>query len=546
MDSLFLITSIFFFVYVVRNSLFWLHLWQIKEYRLDRMLVHLKETRGGRDLLLHIWHVAKIFLLVSPLFLSLYTKSSVWWRGYGILVSILFFISFFNVIQELKSRRVRFPIFTPKVIFIFVATVTIEVLFYLMPVLDKFFWLLFLDRLVPLVIATSIATFSVPSELYRDFTIMKAARKLETYKNLLVIGITGSYGKGSTKEFVKKVLSTRFNVVATVGTLNTSIGISRTIFEIRKNTHIFVVEMGAYQVGEIWQMCEIVKPKIGILTAVNDQHLSLFGTLQHIKKAKYELIESLPKESGLALFNGNNPIVLSLSKKTKQRKVVYYADYRGEEGDSYDIKASHIRLHKFHISFNVTFKDTNRSIEQIKVRVLGKHNVENLLPALYIGYSLGLGEKELREGLGRIVPLKKTMEPFITPRGVVLIDDTFNANPASIVAACDYMKIYKGKKVCVLQSMIELGAHAEKDHRAVALYIGAVCDILILTNHNFFRVMADAIQEAGSKCMVRVKGPQDTADFIQETLEKGDVVVFEGKEAASSFSLLERKVVYPQ
>lgn len=537
-DLLYLTVSILFFFSVFRNSLFWLHLWQVKEYRLDRVKIHLFETQQGRQLL-----YGKLTLLKN-LFIILYFLVFLQMNSltiYSFLIFLIFLISDIVFLYDLKNKKVNLPEFTPKIIVIFVLTFSLLLLLYLFPPLDRFFWLLFLDKLALFIIALFMGLFWIPAEFYRDSLVYKASKKREKYRSLQVIGITGSYGKGSTKEYVSAILSSKFEVLKTKETFNTLLGISRVILSgLNRQTKIFVVEMGAYKRGDIFEICQLCKPNVSILTSVNDQHLSLFGNITNTKSAKYELIESLQR-NGLALFNGNNSIVSDLHQITKKKKIIYFVDYDNKmpekEKKLYDVYAHNIIQHKFSIEFDAIIKNDWKESIRMKVNLLGVHNIENLLPAIYLGNFYGLSIPEIKTAVKKITPLKKTMEPYVGENGSILIDDTFNANPQSAIAASNYMKIFKGKKIFILQPMIELGKSAYHDHMDVAEKIARTSDQLILTNTNFSDAIRKGVEKLKGKCAVFVKNPREIATFVS-ALKRGDVVVFEGKETALSLSLV--------
>ena len=180
----------------------------------------------------------------------------------------------------------------------------------------SFSWLVLLlaDLLLPLIIPAVLLVLFIPASLIHQIIIFLASRKRLQFPNLIVIGVTGSFAKTTTKDALAAVLSLKYRVLQTPGTQNTLIGIASTILRrLTARTEIFIVEMGAYRRGEIKAMCNLVKPQIGILTGINEQHLDLFGSLENIKAAKYELIDSLPKD-GLAIFNSHALAALAVAK----------------------------------------------------------------------------------------------------------------------------------------------------------------------------------------------------------------------------------------
>ncbi|MBU2578853.1 hypothetical protein KKA09_01930, partial [Patescibacteria group bacterium] len=275
-----IIITIFGFLIFVKLLFFWLWLWQLKEYHCGRFKAHF-ETLASR----------KIF-------------SSFW--------------------------RLKFPKFTKKIIVIsisgiFLATLIVYFIFSL-PNNENFYlaFLIFIFS-VPLFSSFIVLLFQIPTAILCKRILKKAKRKREQFKNLLVIGIAGSYGKTSTKEFLATILSEKFNVLKTEKHINAEIGIAQTILNNLNESHqIFICEIGAYEKGKIKEVCEIIKPKIGIVTGVNEQHLSTFGSMKNLLSAEggEELIDSLPID-GMAFFNAKNKYCLELYKKTGIKKFLY-------------------------------------------------------------------------------------------------------------------------------------------------------------------------------------------------------------------------------
>ncbi len=527
MQILFIATSVLFFLWIIRNILFQVALWQLKEYRFDRILIHLRETRQGRQLFLSALSLIKLILIGSYVFVVFHES---YFPFYYWALFFVYLISAVLVLRENFLNQQRIPTLTPKTLFITVVTIVIVFFFYAIPVVDKFLWLLLIDKISYLLVALLVFGLSFPTEIFRDIQVNKAREKIKQFKKLLVIGVTGSYGKSSTKDYTAQILCRKFTVLKTQGTNNTPIGIAQTVLQkLNRDTEIFVVEMGAYGRGEIAGMCAIVRPKIGILTAVNDQHLSLFGSLENTKKAKYELIESLPKE-GIALFNGNNANALSLYQNTRKKKVLYRTMIDSvPSGPLPDIVADSVVVKKSGVSFAVHIGDKTM---HLAVPLLGAHTIENILPGIYIANHLGMNDEEIKKAVSVLSPLPKTMIYHKLQNGITIIDDTFNANPDAVIAAVNYAKIYKGKKILVLQPMIELGRKTNAEHHRVAKEIARVCDHLLLTNKNYYSSIKAGIDDSKSTCTVEIVSPSEAAEYLSSQTKKGDIIVFEGKEAA--------------
>ncbi|OGH21814.1 MAG: hypothetical protein A3F31_04580 [Candidatus Levybacteria bacterium RIFCSPHIGHO2_12_FULL_38_12] len=555
MNTLFNLLTIVYFVWIVRNILFWVSLWQIKEYRLDRLIVFLKETIQGRYLFTSIGSILK-WLAIALYFLTIH-------RVYlaSLLEYFVFLIYLFHsikVLQELFGRALKRPVVTLKSFVLVILSFSVIVLLLFVPLSDKFLWLLFIDKITFAIVAFFIFFFSFPSELYRDFRIKRAVLKLQAHKKLLVIGVTGSYGKSSTKEFIAQILKKKFKILYTQKTDNTPIGIANTIHKgLDKNIEIFIVEMGAYKKGEISQICDIVRPKIGVLTGINNQHLSLFGNLINTMDTKYELIDSLPK-NGLGFFNANNEYVRKLlhrvTPESKKMKVFYRTEDSASlfQKDSSSIVAYNVSHGKTFVVFDVQIYSVERGykkrITNLRANVIGRHNIENILPGIFIADYLGLPSSEIRDAVFSLVGLSSKMTITRDVRGIICIDDTHNSNPEGILAILKYVKHYKSdsyyktqKKIFVLQPMIELGKNASEDHYRIAQEIGRVCDMLFLTNENYYNSIVRGVEDSGGKCIVAVGDPSEIIEFIDKNLEKEDIVVFEGRESSNAFKKLVRK-----
>lgn len=530
MTTLFFIASVGFFIWIARNIFFWTCLWQLKEYRFDRVFVHLRETQQGKNLLFSKDSNLKWVIILAYILVLINDIPPL---PYQIIITIIFSFYAFLVFKEAYLRFLKRPVFTFKALVIIFLTLLAIFFLFQIPLIDKFIWLILLDRFTPLIIGFFVFLFSFPTELYRDFKIEQAIKKIKTQKNLLVIGVTGSYGKSSTKEYVGQILEQNFKVIKTKGTNNTPIGITNTILsDLKKSTEIFVVEMGAYKKGEINDMCQIAQPKIGVLTAVNYQHASLFGNLKNTSAAKYELIDVLPP-NGLALFNGNNENVYELYKKAKIKKVLYKSFLNKPSKTDAAIYAFNTKAYKEQIAFDVFLKGQKLHFE---APLVGIQNIENILPGIFIADYLGMSKAQIKKAGAMLSPLPKTMNLRKMQNGAVLIDDTFNANPDAVLAALQYMKIYKGKKMLVLQPMIELGKNAKNEHYRIALEISKVCNFLLLTNKNFYSEIARGIEYGGGGCIAFVDNPIKLSEFVKKNTGRGDVVVFEGKEADAVLS----------
>lgn len=534
---LFNITASFFFLVFAVNSALWLKIWEEREYKWKRVFIHLRDTKQGRNILFGTESILKwlaVLVYAATIFIDGFD------RYYHLLVFALYSIIVCKIAWKAYNRNILLPSFSLNNFLILFLSFLCILFLFIFPPLDKFLWLLVLDKIIPLFIAFFVALFLVFFDFNSDIIINKAIGKIAKHKNLLSIAVVGSYGKGSTKEFISRILLSKFNILETNTAFNDALGISQTIInKLSSKKQIFIAEMDDYKIGDIRDMSAIIQPKIAVVTGINDQKISIFGNIGRILVSKYEVVESIPRD-GLLIFNGNNTYSLDLYKKTSRKKFIYATDE--SKVNNPDIKALNIKEGKFSLSFDV--HAFGRKYKLSNIKLLGKQNIENLLPGIFIGLYLGLDFSLMRKEIEKLRPLPKTMEPSVTARNVVLVNDTYNANVNSVRRALEYMKLYKGRKILVLEPLIELGKNAYSDHYALGIAIGEVCDYLFLTNDNYYEPLVKGVQNATSLCIVGVLPPGKIVEFVEDEARKDDVIVFEGEEAAASLSALTSESVH--
>jgi len=320
----------------------------------------------------------------------------------------------------------------------------------------------------------------------------------------------------------KKVLKTKEHQ-------NSEVGISQCILNDLKPEHeILIAEMGAYNRGGIKLLCNIAKPKIGILTGINEQHMATFGSQENIIKTKYELIESLP-EDGLAIFNGNDEYCFELYKRTKKRKKLYNIFSRIVKSVLSDIWAENVKVREDSISFRVSSKDGD--LADFRLNLFGAHNVLNILGAVMVAKELGIDLKEISEVCQEIKPFPKTMELKKGIRGVAIIDDSYSANPAGVKAALNYLKIYSGRKIIVMPCLIELGKASKKVHKRTGEEIGKICDLAIITTKDRFKEIKEGATKSGMKKenILFLKNPKEIFEKIEPHLKSENVILLESR-----------------
>lgn len=385
---------------------------------------------------------------------------------------------------------------------------------------------LILTALLPVYMALSLV-ITFPLEKFIQFLYYKSAqRKIRNRKDLITIGITGSYGKTSTKHFITAVLSEKFSVLMTPESYNTPMGVTKVIRNELKDTHqIFVCEMGARQRGDIKVLVKLANPKIGVITSIGPQHLETFGTIENVAKTKFELVEGLP-EDGIAVLNGDNYYCRTFGEKFAVRKLFYGTESPIER--KYFLWAENIINTRQGLKFDAVTEDGMRI--KCEVPLLGRHNVSNLLAAISVALALGLNEEEIKRGLSRIEPVPHRLQLISTPHGVTVIDDAFNSNPEGAKEALACLKEMDAKRrIIVTPGMVELGEKEYEENKNLGKNIAEVCDYAILVGKKRSRPIFEGLKEASfpeEKVFV-VANLDEATKVLQNLLQPGDVVLFE-------------------
>ncbi|MFH1656300.1 MAG: UDP-N-acetylmuramoyl-tripeptide--D-alanyl-D-alanine ligase [Candidatus Nealsonbacteria bacterium] len=537
---MFYILSLFWLTRTTKITLFYFYLWQLKEYQVKRFIDHFR-TDKGKQLLFGKFILVKIIIFIPFIFL-LYSKTYLGREFFLSAISgALLFLYIFEILVFLKNifqKNLKKPVLTKKTGFLILFGLIIEfVIIAILITLVKdvfvfFFWLLLFDILFPLIVSSIVLLIQPFSVLYRNKMIIdKAKIKRKEFKNLKVIGITGSFGKTSTKEILYTILSSKFKTLKTSEHQNSEVGISQCILnELKLKHEIFIVEMGTYGRGGIKLLSDIAKPEIGILTGINQQHMSLFGSQDIIVKTKYELIESLPK-NGLAVFNGDNKYCIGLYKSTNIAKKLLYSSKKAELKDTSkpDIWTENIKMEKEYISFKVQTKDGQSA--DFKVNILGIQNVPNILGAILVAKELDMNLNEISKAcleitqdFGAMKLIKGKDDPFV-------LSAVYSTNPDGVIADLDYLKIWQGKKAIIMPSLIELGESSKDVHFKIGQQIGEACDLAIITTSERFEELKKGAIESGMKKdnILFLEKPDDIIEHINNFSSPGDVILLEGR-----------------
>jgi len=344
--------------------------------------------------------------------------------------------------------------------------------------------------LVPLFVPLANLLNAPIEKAVANWYVNDAKRILAQHKNLVVIGITGSYGKTSTKNFLYGMLSAQYNTLMTPESYNTTMGVVRTIRERLKPSHeVFIVEMGAKGLGEIKEICDIVHPQYGLLTSVGEQHLESFGSIENIVKTKFELYDAIP-ENGFICVNGDNDLIRAEleARRGDGKTVITY----GVSPDSdADVRADRISVSGAGCRFTLCDREGNETA--FGTKLLGGHNVQNIVGCLALAKALFVPTDKLVYAVRLLKPVRHRLE--LLPNG--FIDDAFNSNPAGFRSALDTLKYFAGQRVLVTPGMVELGEREAALNEQLGAYAADCCDLAVLVGERQAPPLKKGLLSAG-------------------------------------------------
>ena len=349
--------------------------------------------------------------------------------------------------------------------------------------------------------------------------INDAKKILSEHKDLTVIGITGSYGKTTTKFILNRILSEKFNTVCTPQSFNTPMGVVRTIRgHIKPRTQMFVCEMGAKNVGDIKEICDIAHPDYAIITSVGEQHLETFKSVDNVFKTKFELADAVKTKGGVTLANLDSQGIKERSDKRED--VVYFG-----EGTKY--QAKNIYCNEDGTTFDLCLDGT---VFTVSTRLLGVHSVSDILAAAAMAHILGVGENDIKYAIASLKPTEHRLELKSYINGSLLIDDAYNSNPEGCLEAVRVLGSFEGKrKVIITPGLIELGSREYDCNYALGLEATKHCDTIILVGKNRSKPMMDAINTTNfdQNNVYVVSSFKEAMDIYTPTADKNSVVLLE-------------------
>ncbi|MBR1539701.1 MAG: UDP-N-acetylmuramoyl-tripeptide--D-alanyl-D-alanine ligase [Clostridia bacterium] len=506
------IIFVLFLAYFLRTNRKGLHMLQLEHYYKDRYIKWMKQNISI------VFDFKKIgLLLISSIVLALGYETA------GIILTMITYVLLFLTIpvQKEKTRFVVTKRVKRQFLTYFVLIVLLGILVNVYP--DKVSMIVLnILAMISYVFVYIVALITSPIEKsINNGFCKKASNKLNENSGLKVIGVTGSFGKTSTKHVINTILSQKYNCLMTPASYNTTMGVVRTINEQLKPIHnTFICEMGAKYRGDIKEICDIVHPDFAVITAVGPQHLDTFKTVENVAKTKFELVDSLDSENGLAFVNWEDE---NIRKVEISKEYVKYGLH--EDSDYY---AENIEIDEKGSSFDVVMPG-DRKIN-IKTKLLGKLNVLNIVGGVAVADKLGLSEEQIKMGVKFIKPVEHRLELRPNPNGSVIIDDSYNSNERGAGMALEVLGSFKNRKrVLITPGIVELGDRSYEINKKLGFEATKHSDFIILVGEKQAGPMLDGVKEAKypeNQIMV-AKNLDEALKKMYELMDANTVVLLE-------------------
>lgn len=500
---------------------------QLSGYKLKGYFAWLKDTKARYVSRIVLLSVLSLFcVLVTNALFNVFLSNTVF-SSIGLIFYFYFTIVFIKnlysapkkVPLKLTSRMTRLNIalgiFSSALSFIVMA-VSVEYLGFI-----KFGVLCLVPLLMPILVPIVHIVLIPLEKLIINSYIIRAKKKLKKYNNLIKIGITGSFGKTSTKYILNTILSQKYKVCMSPHSFNTPTGLSKVVNNYLEPTdEILIAEMGARRVGDIKQLCKFINPKYAIITGIGNQHLLNFKTEENILKTKNELVESLPKEEGIAVFNANNEGALKLYDKCTLKKYAVGSSYKQS-----NIKASNIKYGENGTTFSLTI---NKNSYNCKTMLLGEHNIENILLCVQFAKILGLSDEQILFGIAELKPIPHRLELIKTESNIIL-DDSYNASVDGSSMALKTLKNFGKRRIVITPGLVELGEKEKEENTNFGKKIAEVADIVVIVNKQNFEAIKQGLNEKGFKDenIYQAATLEQAKILMKDFIKKDDAILFE-------------------
>ncbi len=500
-----------------------LHVIQLSGYKINGYRAWLKETKAsyvGRLAMLSFLSVACV--LVTNALLDGYGE---YYSYVGLIFyfyfCIVFIINVFKVPNKTPLKQTKRMNRLTFVVFLVMTAIT----FCLIAIFSEYvpFVKFGIVALTPIFLSVAVPVchfICVPMELlFRQFYITKAKKKLKKLDNLIKIGITGSYGKTTTKHILNVMLAQKYKVCMSPHSFNTPMGLTKVVNSYLKPEHeVLITEMGARQIGDINYLCKLINPKHAIITSVGNQHLATFGSKENVYKAKKELMQAI--NDGIVCFNGNNEGCLNMYKECNTDKILC-----GFNGDNLFANIKNIKVSSGGSTFDLVID--NKTV-QCSTKLLGKHNLEDIAISAGLAYKLGVNLTQIKEAIRSLKPVAHRLE-LLSENGLTIIDNSYNASVESSFASIETLKLFDGDKIVVTPGLVELGEEQYNANVNLGKEISQVANKVIIVNITNKEPLLSGLKKGNfdENNIFFVESLNEAKDKLKAIVKQDDVILFE-------------------
>lgn len=502
---------ILLFIYMNKKLRSGLHILQLEHYKTNAYFNWAKR------------HLKKVFLIKEIMSLLIVVIVFVMNMQIALIIGIILMIILYAIYPKQKEKKPF--VITNRIKRMYI---TNTIIFLIIGILTNFISLniglaiaiMYLCLSYYMVIVINFINIPIEKGIQNKF-YNKAKKKLKENRQIKVIGITGSYGKTSTKYIVSTILEQKYNVLMTPESYNTTMGVVRTINEHLKPEHqLFVCEMGARNIGDIKEICDLVEPDYGILTSIGPQHLDTFKTIENVKKTKMELVDAI-KEDGVAFINQDDDNIKTI---TISKNHIKY----GLTKSNMDYYADNIEINEKGSNFDIYMKDG--SMIPVKTKLLGSNNIINILAAVSIAKELGLNDEEIKLGIRLLKPVPHRLELIQGGNGSIIIDDAFNSNVRGAKSALEVLKSFnQRKKILITPGMVELGDKQYEYNKEFGKQASECADFVILVGKKEAVPIQEGLNETGypSNQVYVAENLEQAIKKMNEIMTKDSVILLE-------------------
>lgn len=519
---------ILWLIVAIHNYAIFLYTWQLKEYRVDR-IKDFFSTKQGQSFLKSYPIIPRAMFVIG---LYVFLKEMI---PVVYIVCILLCIDAIYTIPQFIKRNIRKPVITKKILLISTVCFFTEIIVFLTSKSWELLLLFFTFRFA--FISSITIMLGYPTTLIKNFFVYKAKKKLQQYPSLLVVGITGSYGKTTTKTFLTQILSKKYNVIATPKNINTEIGVAKHILATDfSKIDIYIVEMGAYRKNDIKIIAEMTKPIVGILTAINEEHLSLFGSIENTTNTKYELLYKIPPH-GLIVTNADNTYCMKYIHSVQALVKTFGIDEENKP-NLLITKTEHKPKEGLHIGIDLE----GNKYEYTAPNIFGNHNSTNIAACILTAQYLKLSMEEIQEQIKKLSPPEQRLSIY-TYGAATIIDDTYNANPDGFKAALDVLGSFPSsqKRIIITRGMIELGEKSKEIHKYIAEEISFYADHLVVISKDSYEDFSSGILPKYKTTISLIEKVSDLRKYITDQSKEPVVILLENRIPSDIYDQIKQK-----